>query len=134
VSGISTLPHDFQLSGLYFYGSGMRFSALYGGDRTLMGRLSPRRLGSGDRIAPRNDFVGRPLHRVDLRFMKRVPLDGQRRLDGILEWFNVFNHENFGSYNTRLGTVAFGRPQQVRGANPAAYLPQMMQLGVRLVF
>ena len=134
VSGIWSLPYDFQLSGLYFYGSGMRFSTLYGGDRTLVGRFSRGRLGPGGLVAPRNDFVGRPLHRVDLRFLKRVPLGGQRRIDGILELFNVLNHENFGSYNTRLGSSAFARPQQIRGANPAAYLPRMMQLGFRFVF
>jgi hypothetical protein len=76
--------------------------------------------------------VGEPLHRVDLRFMKRVRLGGARQLDGILEVFNVFNHANYGSYSTNLSIPAnYGRPQQNLNV---AYAPRMMQLGFRFAF
>jgi len=38
---------------------------------------------------PRNSFVGSPLHRVDTRLQKRIPLGGRRTLDGMLELFNL---------------------------------------------
>lgn len=34
-NGIWTMPYDIQLSGLYFYGSGLRYSTTFGGDRRL---------------------------------------------------------------------------------------------------
>jgi hypothetical protein len=135
VSGIWSLPYGLQLSGLYFFGSGARFATIYGGDRTQIGAGFLSRLGPGGVVAPRNNFVGRPLHRVDMRFMKRVGLGGPRQLDGILELFNVFNHANYGNYTTNLGVPAnYGKPQQFFTVTPAAYLPRMMQLGFRFAF
>jgi hypothetical protein len=132
INGIWSLPYGFQLSGLYFYGSGARYNTVYGGDRTLMVVGHTQRLGPNGLVAPRNGFVGQPLHRVDMRFMKRVNLGGARQLDGILEVFNLFNHENYGSYTTNLSVPAnYGRPQQ---NSNVAYLPRMMQLGFRFAF
>lgn len=135
-SGIWSMPAGFQLSGLYFYGSGARFSTTYGGDPLKQGLGGTGRLKSvaSGIVAPRNGFVGLPLHRVDLRFLKRVELGGQRRIDGIVELFNVFNHANFGAYSTNLGRSNYGNPSGIRGVTPPAYLPRIMQLGVRLVF
>jgi hypothetical protein len=132
VNGIWSLPYGLQVSGLYFYGSGARYDTVYGGDRTLMGAGQTGRLGPNGLVAPRNDFVGRPLHRVDMRFMKRVNLGGARQLDGFFEVFNLFNHENYGSYTTNLSIPAnFGRPQQNQNV---AYLPRILQLGFRFAF
>ena len=132
VNGIWSLPYDLQLSGVYFYGSGARLTTVYGGDRRLLGFGASGRLGPNGVIAPRNGFVGNPLHRVDLRLLKKINLGGQKSLDGIIELFNVFNHENFGSYTTNLSVPAnYGRPQQ--NAN-VAYAPRIMQLGFRFAF
>jgi hypothetical protein len=131
-NGIWSLPYGIQLSGLYFYGSGARFSTTYGGDRALQGTGQTGRLGPGGVVAPRNAFVGRPLHRVDMRVMKRLNLGNARQLDGMFEMFNVFNHANYGSYTTNLSVPAnYGRPQQNLNV---AYAPRMMQLGVRFGF
>ena len=124
---------------MYFFGSGARYRTHYGGDPTgtgygFSGESSRLKSLASGTVAPRNGFVGQPLHRVDLRFMKRVPLGGQRRLEGILELFNVFNHANFGDYSTILEARNYGNPAQLRGVTPAAYLPRMMQLGFRFVF
>jgi hypothetical protein len=82
-------------------------------------------------IVPRNDFVGKPLHRVDLRILRHFPLAGRAKVDGIIELFNIFNHENFGSYVTSENSAAYGQPVQ----NVAVeYQPRMMQLGFRFVF
>ena len=89
----------FQLSGLYFYGSGARVTTNYGGDRRNTGGTAGRLRPDGT-IVPRNNFVGRPLHRVDLRIQQRFRFGGRAAIDGILEVFNLFNHENYGSYTT----------------------------------
>jgi hypothetical protein len=132
INGIWTLPYGMQLSGLYFFGSGMRFATTYGGDLRLVGAGSSALLGPGGVEAPRNAFVGLPLHRVDLRLMKRVKLGGNRTIDGIVEVFNLFNHANYGSYSTNLSVAStYGLPTQNLNQ---AYLPRLMQLGFRFAF
>ena len=132
VNGIWELPYGVQLSGLYFFGSGARFATVYGGDRTLMGAGAQGLLGAGGLIAPRNNFVGNPLHRVDLRLQKRLKVGGRMQVDGLLELFNAFNHANFGSYTTNLAVPAnYGLPQQNTNV---AYQPRIMQLGFRVGF
>jgi hypothetical protein len=129
-NGIWELPLAFQLSGLYFYGSGARFATTYGTDQRNSASSSPRVRPNGT-IVPRNDLVGKPLHRVDLRILRHFPLAGRAKVDGIIELFNVFNHENFGSYVTSENSAAYGQPVQ----NVAVeYQPRMMQLGFRFVF
>jgi carboxypeptidase family protein len=129
-NAIWELPYGFQASGLYFYGSGARFATTYGTDQRNSASSSPRVRPNGT-IVPRNDFVGHPLHRVDLRFLRHFPLGGKARVDGIIELFNVFNHANYGSYVTSENNAAYGQPVQ----NVALeYQPRMMQLGFRVAF
>jgi hypothetical protein len=55
--------------------------------------------------------------------------NSKRSMDGIMELFNVFNHDNYGSYTTTENSSAFGKPQ----LNPnIAYGPRSLQLGFRL--
>jgi hypothetical protein len=123
-NGIWDVGYGFQLSGLYFYGSGQRFATTYGGgDRT---RLRPD--GS---IVPRNNFVGLPIHRVDARLQRRFGLGGRRGVDGILEVYNLFNHANYGAYTLAESNASYGQPIQNIGI---AYQPRMVQLGFRFVF
>jgi hypothetical protein len=130
-NGIWQMGHGFELSGLYFYGSGQRFATTWGGgDLRQEGFVSTNRVRSNGTIVPRNNFVGRPIHRVDLRFTKRVTL-GRVKLDGVWELFNVFNHENYGSYVTAESNAQYGQPT----ANTnVAYQPRMMQLGFKVAF
>jgi len=79
----------------------------------------------------RNSLVGKPIHKVDLRIQKRLPLAGRVSADGILEVFNVFNHANYGSYTTNESNANFGQPSF--NAN-AQYFPRMLQLGFRATF
>lgn len=53
------------------------------------------------------------------------------KIDGIFEVFNLFNHENFGSYTTVETNANYGRPTQNTNV---AYQPRMLQLGFRLEF
>ena len=130
LNGIWELPLSFQLSGLYFYGSGARFTTTYGTDQRNSASSSPRVRPDGS-IVPRNDFVGAPLHRVDLRILRHFPLGRRAKVDGIIEAFNVFNHANYGAYVTSENNAAYGKPVQ----NVAVeYQPRMLQLGFRVGF
>jgi hypothetical protein len=134
------LPYGFQVSGLYFFGSGERYDTRYGQDIRQIGSLRPNehRLRPDGSIVPRNGFVGKPIHRVDLRLQKRLPLIRSMAIDGFLEVFNAFNHANFGAYAGHVGTRVGGEVTRNYGApeqnNNVAYLPRTMQLGFRLTF
>jgi hypothetical protein len=133
VNGIWQVGYGFQLSGLYFFGSGARFNTTYGGDRRNTGAST----GGGGRlrldgsIMPRNSLVGHPIHRVDVRLQRRFRLGGRAGVDGIVEVYNLFNHANYGSYTTAESNRNFGLPEP----NPnIAYMPRMLQLGFRSTF
>jgi hypothetical protein len=130
-NGIWTLPYDIQLSGLYFFGSGQRFATSFGGDRRLLGAGASGRLAADGSIVPRNDFVGSPIHRVDIRLLKRVTFLRTVKADGILEVFNLFNHENYGAYVTTTAQTTYGQPAQ---NTAVAYQPRIVQLGFRVTF
>jgi len=79
----------------------------------------------------RNNLVGRPIHRVDLRLQKAFPVVSKVKVDSMIEVYNLFNHENLGSYTTNMANARFGQPS----ANSAlAYQPRMLQLGVKFTF
>jgi hypothetical protein len=130
-NGIWDMGMGFQLSGLYFYGSGERLSTNYGADRRNVGRGGTGRLRPDGTITDRTALVGDPLHRVDIRLTKRQPIAGRATIDGMLEVFNLFNHENYGSYTTSESNARYGQPSF--NAN-VAYQPRIVQLGFRLAF
>lgn len=130
-NGIWEVAYGVQLSGVYFYGSGLRYSNNYGGDLRNYGTTQVGRLRPNGTVVPRNSFVGSPNHRVDLRVQRRFGLGPRLRVDGMLEVFNLFNRENFGTYTTQESSASYGRPSQSLGV---AYQPRMLQLGFRLAF
>jgi hypothetical protein len=133
LNGIWQVGYGFQLSGLYFYGSGERFNRTYGGDRRNTGASAGGggRLRPDGTIVPRNSFVGAPIHRVDLRVQRRFRLLGRAAIDGIFEVYNLFNHENHGLYTVQESNRNFGQPQP---SPNVAYWPRMLQLGFRATF
>jgi hypothetical protein len=96
----------------------------------------PTTINSGDTI-PRNALQGLALHKVDLRLTKDFTLRGTAKISLIGEIYNLFNHHNYGSYNTSLSATAaattalFGQPQQNTGN---AYVPRQGQLAFRFSF
>jgi carboxypeptidase family protein len=132
-NGIWEIGNGVQVSGLYFFGSGVRRSTTYGGDLRNVGGtgISEQRLRPDGTIVPRNDFVGDPIHRVDMRVQKRINLGHGRSVSGFLEAFNLFNHENYGSYTTQESSVNFGKPSF---NSNLAYQARMLQLGFRVAF
>ena len=140
-NGIWDVGHGFQVSGLYFYGSGQRSQIVCGCDARGLQIVSVDRLRNAaaaarvgaetGSIIPRESFVGDPIHRVDLRLQQRVPLGGQRSIDGFLDIFNAFNRANFGSYELRENNAAFLQPTQ---STNLSYAPRTLQLGFRFRF
>ena len=137
INGIVDLGYDFQLSGLYFFGSGQRFDSYHSGDFRDTGGFfipwpaSASRLLPDGTILDAGDVKGDALHRVDVRLMRRFNL-GQVQVDGIVEVFNLFNHENYGGYQGNFATGArYGTPFFVRDV---AYYPRIVQLAFRVGF
>ncbi len=143
-NGIWEVGRGFQVSGLYFFGSGERFGTFWAGNATSSGRsvgagasasgnprnLEPRLRPDGT-IVPRNNFVGKPIHRVDMRLSKGLRL-GRMTATGMFEVFNLFDHANYGSYQTLESAAAsYGRPQQNTNVS---YFPRTLQLGFKLSF
>ena len=131
LNGIWDVGHGFQLSGLYFMGSGLRYATTYGGDLRVITGGATNRLRPNGTIVPRNNFVGKSIHRVDLRAQRRFRLGGQRVIDGIVEVYNLFNHENFGSYTTQESNARYGQPSDNTNQ---AYQSRRLQLGFRATF
>ena len=130
-SGIYEAPLGFQLSGVYFYGSGQRFLTTYGGDlRDQVAGTETNRLRPNGTVVPRNNLVGEPIHRFDMRLQKRFQL-ARLSIDGMAEVFNVFNHANYGNYTNQESNASYGRP--VFSSN-ISYQPRVLQLGFRVQF
>jgi hypothetical protein len=132
-NGIWELPYDFQLSGVYFFGSGHRYETRWGTDLRRIGssRFGEQRLRPDGTIVPRNAFVGKPMHRMDMRLQRRFPIGGRVGVDGMLEVFNLFNRANYGSYVLTEVSRNYLAPQQNTNI---AYAPRTLQLGFRLAF
>jgi hypothetical protein len=133
LNGVWDVGYGFQVSGIYFYGSGERFATNTGVDRRGEGvnAASELRLRADGTIVPRAAIAGEPIHRVDLRFQKRQPLFGQVTIDGLFEVYNLFNHANYGSYTTNESNAQYGKPSF---NGNVAYQPRMLQLGFRVAF
>jgi hypothetical protein len=137
-NGIYDVGHGFQVSGIYFYGSGLRDQIVCGCDARGLQITSIDRLrssadthGPAGSIIPRASFVGTPLHRVEMRLLQRIPLHGRANLAGSLEVFNVFNRKNYQSYNLTETSPAYGTPNS---STNLSYAPRTVQLGFRLTF
>jgi hypothetical protein len=135
VNGIWDVGYGVQLSGIYFFGSGERRRTNFGSDLRdeggTVGIIGSARLRRDGTIIPREGLVGDPIHRVDMRIQKRMPLGGHVQAEGMFEVFNLFNHANYGSYTINESNANYGKPS----ANTnLAYQPRMLQLGFRILF
>ena len=129
-NGIWQVGYGFQLSGVYFYGSGMRTQAVCGCDaRNLSAGFDRLRLDGT--IIPREAFVGDPIHRVDLRLQERVRLHSRTAAYGYVEVFNLFNRANYQTYNVVETSPTYGQPNS---SSNLSYAARTMQLGFRVTF
>jgi hypothetical protein len=130
-NGIWEVGRGLQLSGLYFFGSGQRFSTTWGPDLRIQGADGASRLRPDGTLVTRNNLVGKPIHRVDMRIQQQLRIGGRAAVQGIVEVYNIFNHPNFGAYTTQESSVRYGQPDP----NPnVAYAPRTLQLGFRMLF
>src|SRR5437667_11204717 len=88
----------------------MRFAVSDGTDRRSEGGSGENRLRADGSIVPRNNLVGKPPHRVDLRLQKSLPIVSKVKVDGMSEVYNLFNPENYGRYTTNIAKANFGWP------------------------
>jgi len=130
-NGIFQPGFGFQVSGVYFYGSGERAQISAGDINRDIGEWATERYRENGTIIPRNSFVGDPIHRVDVRLQQRIPLGGDLGVDGIFEVFNLFDRANFGSYDLDESSRTFLQPEQ---NSNLAYAARTLQLGFRVTF
>ncbi len=149
LNGLWRGPWGINMSGAYFFGSGNYYATTiaanpFGGTGTnryvtapitvaqdAQDRFDgPTSFAVGD-VVPRNALKGLPLHRVDARLAKDVPLPGGMRISLIAEVFNLLNHKNYGAYQSVVNQAGFGQPRQ-NLLN--AYQPRIAQLAFRVAF
>ncbi len=132
-NGIWQVGFGFQVSGVYFLGSGERNQIVAGDVNRDVGAWadSGLRYREDGTIIPRNTFVGDQVHRLDLRLQQRIPIAGRVSIDGIFEVFNLFDRANFGSYTLDETSSDFLQPDQ---NDNLAYAPRTLQMGFRLTF
>jgi hypothetical protein len=140
-NGIWAPGHGFQISGIYFYGSGQRHQILCGCDARglqiasvdrLRNAAAAARVGAQPgSIIPRESFVGDPLHRVDLRLQEQIPLHGRARISGFVDVFNVFDRANYQDYVYTETSQDFLQP--VSSIN-LSYAPRTLQVGFRITY
>jgi hypothetical protein len=126
-NGIWELPMGFQVSGLYFFGSGGRYAPTAGGDRRNRGSATNSRLRADGSIVERNSLLGKPIHRVDFRISKTFPVGDRVRLEGMVDAFNLFNHRNHNVYVLSEASALYGQPSD-------GLLARRLQLGFRATF
>ena len=145
LNGIWQLPYGFQASGLYFFADNGKTTPNSGVDVFATGSLPPAflpgtvpavnqglgRLRANGTLIERNSFDRADLHRVDIRLLKRVNLGPRVALDGTVEVFNLFNHENYNSFVVNESARNFGAPSF---DSSIAFQPRTMQFGVRVAF
>lgn len=125
---IWVLPYDVSFAASFSLGSGNYYPSRSPVNPFGAGG-STRTLADGT-ILPRNDIEGDAIHKLDLRFSKDIVV-GDVRLSGIAEVFNVYNHENFGSYQGVITASNYREPTQNLATT---YLPRLWQLGFRVSF
>jgi hypothetical protein len=148
--GVYEFRGGLSISGAYFFGSGNYYGDTVPGSpygkpgtnrlnlgapitipATIVDRWNgPAVIATGS-VAPRNALQGTPLHKVDVRVQEEVRLPGKTRLQLVGEIFNLFNHDNFGTFVTLVSNASFGQPRQNLNN---AYVPRSGQLGFRLSF
>jgi len=94
-NGIWEVGHGFQVSGLHYFGAGIRSATSYGGDVRVTGGTFSARLRPDGTLVPRNAYIQPAQNRTDIRVQQRIRLQGRMSIDGIAEVFNVFNRTNY---------------------------------------
>ena len=137
-----------SLSGSFHYGSGQNFQVTSSQNPFGLSGFTDRIFTSstayfipsqfvkpstvpGFSIVQRDALVGNQIVRLDLRLSKTFTLKERFRFIPMVEAFNLFNHSNFGGYQTNINTASYGAPTQV---TDLPYYPRMLQFVGRFEF
>jgi len=77
--------------------------------------------------ARRNILIGPGMQQWDVSLIKRNPIGEKMNLEFRAEFFNIFNHPNFGAPGATIGTSSFGQLT-------SAASPRDIQFGLKLKF
>ena len=147
VSGAYQWKWGISLSGSYHFGSGQAYQVTasanpFGGtvtDRifantlryyTSSSNIKPASVAGYDIVA-RDSLTGNYISRVDLRLSKTFTVKEHLRFIPMIEAFNLFNHSNFGGYQTSINVASYGSPVQ---NTDFAYAARMLQFAGRIEF
>ena len=117
-------------------GPNRMFSGVGGGSATAATNPFFRRVGSGTSLAlgagrfgtfGRNVFHGPGDIIFDFTMMKRTRIGENKVIEFRSEFFNIFNHANFGNPNGNIGNVNFGRITTTRD-------PRLIQFALKFHF
>jgi Carboxypeptidase regulatory-like domain/TonB dependent receptor len=123
-----------RVSGLVTLESGRRFNIFAGRDFNLDGNPNSDRPG----LLERNAYEGPGYASVDIRVGREFALNERRRIELMLDMFNVFDRANVKDINTVWGsidypgtpppaTLGFGTPRDI-------FNPRQVQFGAKLKF
>ena len=150
IAGAYTWKWGISLSGSFHYGSGQNFqvtanqnpfnatgvtdrlflaSAPYYGSASNLKSVTIN--GAAYNLVARDSLVGKPIEHVDLRLSKTFSIKERIRLIPMVEAFNLFNHSNFGGYQTVVNLASYGSPIQ---NTDLAYAARMLQFAGRIEF
>lgn len=80
----------------------------------------------------RNSFRGLPIERVDANLAKIFTIKERYKVTTTVEGFNLFNHSNYGSYNSNISLANYGTPTSTSGV--LAFYARQLQFSARLDF
>ncbi len=87
---------------------------------------------SGLTTVDRNSFRGLPNERIDANIAKAITFHEKYKVTTQVEAFNLFNHSNYGSYNTTITSPSYGVPTSTSGV--LAFYARQLQFSARLDF
>jgi hypothetical protein len=126
------LIHGFQLSSFLQFYSALPFN-ITSGVTTVQGTTG-RPIVDGEYIE-RNAGVGTAFFSLGLRLSREFRISNRVRVEGLVEGFNLTNHENVITRNTNFGTGAYPtNPLPTFGQITAVGDPRSWQLGLRFRF
>ncbi len=150
LAGAYQFKWGISLSGSFHYGSGQNFqvtsnqnpfgvsgvtSRLFTASSPYYGspsNITTMTLGTTTYdLVKRDSLVGNPIERIDLRLSKTFTLKERIRFIPMVEAFNLFNHSNFGGYQTVVNVASYGAPTQ---NTDLAYAARMLQFAGRIEF
>jgi len=117
-------------------GPNRNFNGTGGGTATAATNPFFRRVGSGTSLAlgagrfgtlGRNVFHGPGDINFDFTLMKRTRIGENKIIEFRSEFFNIFNHANFGNPNGNIGSANFGRITTTDD-------PRLIQFGLKFTF